>query len=315
MTDQNIITAEDFGVDHAVSRYDYSQLPRDVAMAVRQSAARIRTSYKRSAEEYVKAGIELIRVKEALPHGEFGPWLAAEFEPKYNLKQRTADNMMNMAREFGDRTKFAIISNLPGTTLVALAKAPDDVRERFMAANQRGEKVTGAMVRQATKAAQAAASASADIGAEPSDNTALLNTLRDIEADVKRISYEEADRLRKLFMTSITNLLSDLLTTVADNPDGAALKKAVYRLGKEAGQCIHLLNLSTHLHLPDGHSDPKRIVPAGTMRSLMEVVSEIHTMHKLTYHKKKPDLEKLAALADRVRQTIGTFPDGGWDAA
>ena len=54
-------------------------------------------------------------VKAELPHGQFLPWIAAEFE----MSDRTANDFMNVANRFGG--KSAIISDLKPTILYALS--------------------------------------------------------------------------------------------------------------------------------------------------------------------------------------------------
>ena len=41
-------------------------------------------------------------MKNALPHGRFGPWLKAEF----GWTERTAQNFMNVAGQFGSKTEM-----------------------------------------------------------------------------------------------------------------------------------------------------------------------------------------------------------------
>ena len=73
--------------------FAYEALARDVAEMARAAAAEIRASLGRHIEEAIKAGKRLIEVKAALPHGEFGKWLAAEF----GMSERSARNYMSAA--------------------------------------------------------------------------------------------------------------------------------------------------------------------------------------------------------------------------
>lgn len=59
--------------------FNYDLLETKVAEKVRSSADRIRERVKKTVEDIIDVGNDLLAVKEALPHGQFGPWLKAEF--------------------------------------------------------------------------------------------------------------------------------------------------------------------------------------------------------------------------------------------
>jgi hypothetical protein len=67
-----------------------------VAERVRSSAEAIRQQVRNTLESAIKIGQELLAVKEALPHGQFLPWLRAEF----GWAERTARNFMAVAEQF-----------------------------------------------------------------------------------------------------------------------------------------------------------------------------------------------------------------------
>ena len=58
------------------------------------SADRIRERVKKTVEDIIDVGNDLLAVKEALPHGQFGPWLKAEF----GWSERSAQNFMSRGR-------------------------------------------------------------------------------------------------------------------------------------------------------------------------------------------------------------------------
>src|SRR5215204_2881064 len=78
-------------------------------------AARIRAAMLRSTEGIISIGQDLTRVKANLPHGDFGPWIKEEF----HFSERTAQNYMNAAAEFAERT--AIVAYLPPKLVYDLA--------------------------------------------------------------------------------------------------------------------------------------------------------------------------------------------------
>jgi hypothetical protein len=92
----------------------------------------------------IAIGEDLIRAKEILGHGGFGPWLEEEF----SLSHRAATGFMRAATRFGGRLEAA--SNLPGGVLVELASSniPDEVVDQVLA-GELAPSVTA--VRQATR--------------------------------------------------------------------------------------------------------------------------------------------------------------------
>lgn len=109
--------------------FDYSALPVETALELRMSAERVRMRLKRSAEDIIAIGQELTEAKERLPHGQFLPWIAVEFE----MTDRTALNFMRVAERFGSKSE--IISDLPVTAIYALAapSTPEPVVQKVIA--------------------------------------------------------------------------------------------------------------------------------------------------------------------------------------
>ncbi len=77
--------------------FDYAALPVDAALTARAAAERIKLRLKRTVEDIIEIGRELTAVKDELPHGQFLPWIAAEFE----MSHVTATQFMNVAERFG----------------------------------------------------------------------------------------------------------------------------------------------------------------------------------------------------------------------
>ncbi len=86
--------------------FDYGKLAVPVAAQVRSVTERIRMRVKKSVDELIDIGTDLRVVKAALPYGQFGRWLEAEF----GWKERMAQNFMAVAQQFGPRA--AIIAEL-----------------------------------------------------------------------------------------------------------------------------------------------------------------------------------------------------------
>src|SRR5262249_14848074 len=80
--------------------FNYDLLEAKVAEKVRTSADRIRERVKKTVEDIIEVGNELLAVKDALEHGHFGPWLKAGWS------ERSAQNFMSVAERFKS-AKFA----------------------------------------------------------------------------------------------------------------------------------------------------------------------------------------------------------------
>ena len=124
--------------------FNYDLLESKVAEQVRTSAERIRERVKKTVEDIIEVGNDLLAVKEALEHGQFGPWLRAEF----GWSERTAQNFMSVAERF----KSAKIADLPiqpsAAYLLAAPSVPDEAREKAVEKAEAGEEITFATARE-----------------------------------------------------------------------------------------------------------------------------------------------------------------------
>jgi hypothetical protein len=110
--------------DITQTNYDYTQLPAETAQLAAGEAATIKEKLANMAEQMVDIGQRLIQVKEVLPHGTWGDWLAQEFQ----WSQRTANRFMAVAERFA---KFDSVSNFAQGALYLLSgdDVPDEARE------------------------------------------------------------------------------------------------------------------------------------------------------------------------------------------
>lgn len=132
----------------ALPGFDYGALSHDARETVQMERDFIRDRMKRTASDIIAIGRSLTAAKEALPHGQFGPWLDAEF----GWSQPTASRFMAVYRAFGNR------QSIPGEyfeshALYTLASGdvPDEVREEFIERAEAGERITHAMVRESIR--------------------------------------------------------------------------------------------------------------------------------------------------------------------
>src|SRR5947209_14228164 len=121
-----------------VISFNYDLLETKVADKVRTAADRIRERIKKTVEDISEVGSDLLAVKEALPHGQFLPWLKAEF----GWSERTAQNFMSVAEQF----KSAKIADLPiqpsAAYFLAAPSVPDEARKLAIEQAQAGEEIT-----------------------------------------------------------------------------------------------------------------------------------------------------------------------------
>lgn len=157
--------------------FDYGALPAESAIVARTAAERIRLRLKRTVEDIIEIGRELTEVKAELPHGQFLPWIEAEFE----MTARTAQSFMDVYDRFGGKNE--IISFFKPTILYALAapSTPDSVVEKAIAKAESGENVAIAEVKQWKKAAQAAEQRAEEFRIE---SNSRRKTIRELETQI-----------------------------------------------------------------------------------------------------------------------------------
>ena len=154
--------------------FDYEVLPVEIAMKSRAAAERIKLRLKRTVEDIIEIGRELTAIKAELPHGQFLPWIAAEFE----MERQTASNFMSVYEKFGDG-KFPIIGNFKPTILYALSapSTPESVIDRAIEQAEAGDKVTVADVKQWKEAAQVASQRAEEFRQESNERRKKIREL------------------------------------------------------------------------------------------------------------------------------------------
>lgn len=113
--------------------FDYSVLPTNIGAEAKIAADEIRALIRRGI---VDVGAALSRIKDRLPHGQFGKWLSAEF----GLTERTAQNYMAVAALV---SKYEAVSDLQQKTLCLLASpsTPEPIRQAVIARFGAGERI------------------------------------------------------------------------------------------------------------------------------------------------------------------------------
>ena len=150
------------------------------------AAERIRTRLKRTAEDIVAIGQDLIVAKKIVGHGQFEIWVHTEF----GMSPETAQNFMHVAERFGRES--GIIPELPATILYLLAapSTPEAVVEQVTSGDvaPKVKDVQGAIKaakEEAKKAKQEAEQVKQELWV-------TQNTARDLESQRKRAEGEAA---------------------------------------------------------------------------------------------------------------------------
>ena len=104
--------------------------------------------------------------RRCFPHGQFLPWIAAEFE----MSRETSDNFMSVHKRFGDG-KLVNFTSFKPSILYALSapSTPESVIEKAIEQVEAGEKVTVADVKQWKEAAQVASQRAEEFRAESNE--------------------------------------------------------------------------------------------------------------------------------------------------
>lgn len=179
-----------------IALFDYSGLEPAVAAEVRAAEERIRLRLKRTAEDIVAIGLDLITVKAQLPHGRFGGWLQANFE----MSEDAAGRFMAVAKTFGQNPQIA---EFKPSVLYALAapSTPPEVRDAAIAKAEAGESVTSKTVKDLKAALKAAQERATEVEAELDEVSRMaadaIETEKRNAADLLKqanTAYEEAAR-------------------------------------------------------------------------------------------------------------------------
>jgi hypothetical protein len=102
--------------DQPQATFDYTALDGETRAFVQQKAEETHTYLKRTAEDIVQVGQNLLAVKQRIGHGHFMAWLQAEFGMSYH----TALNCIRVAERFGGKVRTVL--TLPSKVLYLLAQ-------------------------------------------------------------------------------------------------------------------------------------------------------------------------------------------------
>lgn len=189
---------------------------------IEEAANRIRLRLKRTLEDCILIGKELLKVKERLPKGAFGAWVAHEF----NLSERHAQHLMRVGLRFGDQPEK--ISGLQLSVLYALAapSTPDEVVDIVIDRHEAGEQVNKddvehlkRHVREVERKLQEAESATETVREELAQM--YLRELKEKEEKLRELEQHYGSLESKL--ADLEHLSSDVVTVAVETvPEGYA---------------------------------------------------------------------------------------------
>ncbi len=110
-------------------RYDYAALGA-AGESIRRHVLSFKAAEKRMAENTVQAGIDLIAIKETIPHGHWLPLLNDEL----GIGEDAAQRMMQIARRFGSNTDTYRLLTPSVLALLAPSSVPDAAVDAAIAA-------------------------------------------------------------------------------------------------------------------------------------------------------------------------------------
>jgi Protein of unknown function (DUF3102) len=120
------------------THFDYAAAPADNVVELTKLVARIKASRKRHIEAVHDVGAALLRAKELLGHGNFLPWLQAEFR----WSERTANNYMSIARFFRGKTANFADLDIGAASALAAKSTPPDIRDELLERAEAGENIS-----------------------------------------------------------------------------------------------------------------------------------------------------------------------------
>lgn len=130
-----------FGEGLPEAFFDYADVPVGNRDAVQKLTKEIKSASRRHLEAVAEIGDKLLEAKDLLGHGNFAPWLAAEFR----WSERCARDYMAIARHFSGKT--ANFADIDLGTAREVARAPAEVRNEVLNLAAAGKVVGKAEVR------------------------------------------------------------------------------------------------------------------------------------------------------------------------
>lgn len=249
---------------------------------------------KRSTEDLIQIGINLLEAKKLCSHGEWLPWIEKEFTAEYALTDRTAQHYMNVAQKFGDKSET--VSDLPIAAtafyMLAATSVPDEAREEAIKRAAAGETITkktaNRIIQQYTSVDEETKAKADSLGRFGKRKSAL----------------PESDRTDELTHTSPTD--------VDDRPGASPIPTRLYKHGIVAGDTVRIL-------LGKGkHSDKLTTATSVTAKEIVTPLGTFKPSALVKYIDRTAEMGALGIVPGAIVATfdgtkgevICTFADG-----
>ena len=266
---------------------------RDIEVITRE----ILDAKRRGGEAILTIGRCLTEAKQALPHGEWLPWLNERVE----LSERAAQRFMRLSREWSNPTA---LSDLGATKALALLALPADERDQFiethnvvdMSARQLEQAIKDRdEARKAAETAQAEASAAEQARAKMAEDMALLNA---------RLSGAQEDREQA---SQAVARLEAQLAELKEKPVEVAVETVVDPEAIEKARAEAVAEMQGKLDKAKeakAKADERRKQAEASVEILKKSIDEMERNEKKAALGADKDLAQFELLFDQTKDTV-----------
>ena len=125
-----------------IETFSYTSLEADLAQDAKSIAKRIRKRLHRAASDIVAIGVDLMVIKEKLPHGQFTPWLRSEFD----MSLSTAQRFMRVARMLEDKNVTVTLLSPKALYELAAPSTDEQLRQDILKRAEQGEEISSRQI-------------------------------------------------------------------------------------------------------------------------------------------------------------------------
>ena len=262
---------------------------------------------RRGGEAILTIGRCLTEAKQALPHGEWLPWLNERVE----FSERTARNFMRLSREWSNRQALADLGAAKALTLLAL---PAEERESFIAENHvvGGEEKTvidmtsrelEKAIRERKEAQEAAAKAQAEAEASAAEQ-ARAKMAEDMKLLNARLSGAQEDREQA---AQAVARLEAQLAELKEKPVEVAVETVVDPEAIEKARAEAVAEMQGKLDKAreaKAKADERRKQAEASVEILKKSIDEMERKEKKATLGADKDLAQFEVLFDQTKETV-----------
>ena len=260
---------------------------------------------RRGGEAILTIGRCLTEAKQALPHGEWLPWLNERVE----FSERTARNFMRLSREWSNRQALADLGAAKALTLLAL---PAEERESFIAENHvvGGEEKTvidmtsrelEKAIRERKEAQEAAAKAQAEASAAEQARAKMAEDMKLLNA---RLSGAQEDREQA---AQAVARLEAQLAELKEKPVEVAVETVVDPEAIEKARAEAVAEMQGKLDKAreaKAKADERRKQAEASVEILKKSIDEMERKEKKATLGADKDLAQFEVLFDQTKETV-----------